>query len=191
MNFSFNKRLIMFKSSLSFKLVNFSTCGKAPSCSSYFKLNKYLNLTGLKYQDSWVYNLTVGLNEINITSNTTYKQGTMVLLKIINGSIGLANQSYTAINISDAYIQGNETRNFSLKFVNQTQSTVYFQVIVVIDRYSYSNYQTYSKQFNVSGNYSVNLTLFDPATSIIYSQNPYMVNGNKKINLLKAMFFRL
>ena len=160
--------------------MSFSTCGKPISCSSYFKSSNYQNLTGMKYQMSWIFNLTTGLNVINGSSTLVYQQGSMVLLQMITASVGLTDQSDKVwyVNENDCIIQGDETGNFSLAFLNRTQSNAYFQAIVVLSRHIYfENIMLFTRQFYVSGTYNMTVSLFDPETMIFYKNSTMIVRG--------------
>lgn len=102
----------------------------------------------------------------------------MMLLKMITASIGLANQSFSTVNNNDFLIENDETKIFSLKSLNQTQAKVYFQAIVLLNRYSFRDEQNFSKKFESPGTYNMTLTYFDPTSQTMYSKKVFSVKGN-------------
>lgn len=102
-----------------------------------------------------------------------------MLLKMVTAQVGLSDETYsTTVNANDGMIQGNESTSFSISFLNRSLSNAYFQITVVVQRFSFTNNQTFIKQFNTSGWYNMNVRVFDPLTMTFHKNSSFVVKGN-------------
>jgi len=148
------------------------------SCSDYFQQNNYTDLSGMVVEISWSVNLNSGNNTIPVNVGTqTFPKGSMIMLQMISGIVGLGQSS--TIDDND-YLLVSAGTNFSLKNVPSIQepNKQYFQLIVVATCISYTNNQTVAQQMNQSGIYNLTETLYDPLTNISYLQANYVVQGS-------------
>lgn len=159
------------------KLVNFTMCGQQISCSTYFRQINYKNITGLSYQISHNFNLSIGLNNIRFNKSASYKQGSMVLLEILTGIVSMSNQSTTAVNNMDYMIYGNENQNFDLVKFSESVANMYVQLVVITQRFYYENNQIVSKQMNTEGYFNLNVSIYDEISKRVYLQRNFELIG--------------
>ena len=133
-------------------------------------------MNGLLYQKSWIFNLSLGYNQISINETVSYRQGTMVLLQMISGVVSLSNQSTLPLMDYDYMVNGNETDTFSLLALTSCLNC-FFQLIVVTTRYSYQNSLYITQEFDYQGLYNLTAVIFDPRTQIVYLTKNYKING--------------
>lgn len=172
-------------------MVRFFNCGdQSLSCGQYFKKNNYQNMTGMKYEDSWLFNLTAGYNNFTLNKNNVYKQGSMVLIEFpVTANIFVSYN--TQLNNCDYAFIGNET-NFNL--INPFQATSLsnkwsFCLWALTTRALNNQEQTYEIMFNQSGNFELVVTVSDNTTKQLYYQAKYPITG--KIIFKNCIKFKL
>ena len=152
------------------KIVSFNFCSSKTqqSCSDYFLANPYNDidndtnqtyLSGVNYFKSWMFDIRVGINNLNITGNKTYSMGSMLKISPVNNQAEL-----NMIQVTD-YTSADYVIERSLKKIRPNENSSYYRLSVKALTTRFINNLTsgsITQSFNSSGNYSL---IFNMSTS--------------------------
>jgi len=176
-----------------FKIVSFKFCGSKTqtSCSKHFLSHSYNDIdnetnqtyfSGVNYLKSWIFQVHVGINNLNINENDTYSMGSMLKISLANNQTEL-----NMIQITD-YTNADYVFEKSLTKIRPNESSCYYRLSVKALTTRFINNLTngsITQTFNSSGNYSL---IFNMSTSTtMVNSKIYMVvvkPGKKSIDAL-------
>ena len=153
------------------KIVSFNFCSSKTqqSCSDYFLANPYNDidndtnqtyLTGVNYLKSWIFDIHVGINNLNIAENDTYSMGSMLKISPVNNQAELNMIQVTDYTSADYVIERSR-----LTKIKPNEISSYYRLSVKALTTRFINNLTsgsITQSFNSSGNYSL---IFNMSTS--------------------------
>lgn len=121
----------------------------------------------------------IGFNQVYVEEDELYKKGTMVLLENIGGVVSISDKY--PVTYCDYEIEGDEEAgDFNLVDIDAFPlSRWYFQLVVFTKRYAFqTTLQQVSQYFDTPGTYNLTVTVYNPATRIVYLKSLFNIVGN-------------
>jgi len=172
-----------------FKIVSFKFCGSKtqPSCSSYFLTNPYSDidnetnqtyLSGVNYLKSWLFDIRVGINNLNITGNVTYSIGCMLKISPVNNQAEL-----NMIQVSNATSADYVFERSLTKIKPNENSSFYRLGVKVLTTRFINNFTNGSitQAFNSSGNYDLIFNMSAQSVMVYSKIYTVVVKPGKKV----------
>jgi len=170
-------------------MVSFNFCGSKtqPSCSNYFRTNPYNDidndtnqtyLSGVNYLKSWIFEVHVGINNLNIKENDTYSMGSMLKISLVNNQTQLNMIQVSNATSADYVFE----RSFSK--IRPNDISCYYRLSVKALTTRFINNLTngsITQTFNSSGNYSLIFNMSTSTTLINSTIYSVVVNPGKKV----------
>lgn len=125
---------------------------------------------------SWLFNIKVGYNLIQLSQNISVTRGSMIVLQMLTGVVSIGESAF--IDDNDYKLAG-DPDNFNLEDIDGLEGTSkkYFQVVAIAVRNTYRSTSNILQPFNTTGVYNLTATIYNPENSQVYQQTNYKIEG--------------
>jgi hypothetical protein len=172
-----------------FKIVSFNFCGSKTqtSCSKHFLSHSYNDidndtnqtyLSGVNYLKSWIFQVHVGINNLNIKENDTYSMGSMLKISPVNNQAELNMIQVTNYTSADYVFEQSLTK------IRPNENSSYYRLSVKALTTRFINNFTngsITQTFNSSGNYSLIFNMSTQSAMVNSKIYTVVVKPGKKI----------
>ncbi len=135
-------------------------------------------MSGVNYLKSWIFEVQVGINNLNIKENDTYSMGSMLKISPVNNQAELNMIQVTNSTSADYVFER------SLSKIRPNESSCYYRLSVKALTTRFINNLTsgsITQTFNSSGNYSLIFNMSTSTTLINSTIYTVVVKPGKKI----------